>query len=188
MRRLIFLLEELSAMEMLKGMLPGILPEDVVPEYKVFEGKQDLEKSLPIILRAWRVPNCSFVVMRDQDSGDCSDVKQRLVDLSLGAGRSDVPVMIRIACRELESFFLGDLAAVEKGMGVPGLAGRQNSRKYRQPDRLGNPAAELMQLTAGRYKKIAGSRAIGRHLSIEQNRSHSFRVLLSGIRRLTKEP
>jgi hypothetical protein len=37
MTTLVFLLEEPSAREMLKGILPKILPKTVGPEYKVFE-------------------------------------------------------------------------------------------------------------------------------------------------------
>lgn len=186
MRRLIFFLEEPSAEEMLKGILPKILPEDVFPEYKVFEGKQDLEKRLPIILRAWRAPDCSFLVMRDQDSGDCRAIKEKLASLCQSAARDDVPILIRLACRELESFYLGDLAAVEKGTGIMGLADKQNTKKYREPDRLGSPSGELRWLTTGNYQKILGSRAIAPHLDLEQNRSHSFRVLVSGIRKLMR--
>ncbi len=182
MRRLIFLLEEPSAKEMLRGILPGILPGNVHPEYKVFEGKQDLEKRLPMILRAWRTPDCSFVVLRDQDSGDCLVVKERLSNLCKETGREDVPVLIRLACRELESFYLGDLAAVEKGMELRGLAALQKKKKYRDPDRLGSPSLELRRLTSGLYEKVSGSRSIAPHLSLELNRSHSFKVLLDGIR------
>ena len=79
MKNLVFFLEEPSAREMLKGLLPRILPDNIRIQYVVFEGKQDLEKRLPIRLRAWQVPNALFVVMRDQDSGDCIGIK----DLSL---------------------------------------------------------------------------------------------------------
>lgn len=54
MRRLVFCLEEPSAREMLKGLLPRFLPDDVAPTYLVFEGKQDLEKQLVKHLRGWR--------------------------------------------------------------------------------------------------------------------------------------
>jgi len=182
MKRLIFFLEEPSAEEMLKAVLPKLLPDHVHAEFKVFEGKQDLEKGLPRILRAWRVPDCTFVVIRDQDSGDCHAVKQKLTAICQAARREDV--LIRVACRELESFYLGDLAAVEKGFGIAGLARRQNSRKYRDPDRLGSPSRELERLTSGLYQKIAGSRAIAPHLSIKSNASHSFRILMAGIRKL----
>ena len=69
MKRLIFFLEEPSAEEMLKAVLAKLSPDHVHAEFKVFEGKQDLEKGLPRTLRAWRVPDCTFVVIRDQDSG-----------------------------------------------------------------------------------------------------------------------
>jgi hypothetical protein len=86
----------------------------------------------------------------------------------------------------MESFFLGDLIAVEQGLGVNKLRERQNSRKFRDPDALANPAVELKKLTCQRYDKLSGSRAIGPHLSIESNRSRSFNVLVSGIRKLVE--
>ncbi len=41
MRELVFFLEERSAAAMLEGLLPKLLPDDVVPRYVTFEGKQD---------------------------------------------------------------------------------------------------------------------------------------------------
>jgi len=184
MKRLIFLLEEPSAEEMLKGILPKVLPSDVCPEFKVFEGKQDLEKGLYRTLKAWRIPDCAFVIIRDQDSGDCHDVKQKLMDLCRQGQRDGV--LVRVACRELETFYLGDLAAVERGLKLTGLAKKQGNRKYREPDRLGNPSQELIRLTSGRYNKVAGSRAIGPQLDIEDNKSHSFKTLIAGIRKLVE--
>ncbi len=58
---LVFLLEEPSAREMLKGLLPRVLPAAVQPRYVVFEGKQDLEKNMIRRLRGWRAPNSVFV-------------------------------------------------------------------------------------------------------------------------------
>lgn len=184
MKRLVFLLEEPSAEEMLKGILPKLLLRNIHPEFKVFEGKQDLEKRLPGILRAWRVPHCCFIVLRDQDSGDCHAVKQKLIDLCRHAGRDGV--LVRVACHELESFYLGDLAAVAKGLGISGLEKKQNNQKYRKPDRLGSPSRELARLTSGLYEKVAGSRAIAPHLDTENNTSHSFKILLAGIRKLVE--
>jgi hypothetical protein len=93
-------------------------------------------------------------------------------------------VLVRVACRELESFYLGDLVAVEMGLGISGLAAKQNTRKYRNPDALGSPSDELNRLTKGEYQKVAGSRAIAPHLDTQKNKSHSFHVLLTGILRL----
>ncbi len=185
MKRLIFLLEEPSAEAMLKRVLPKILPEDIYAEFKIFEGKQDFEKGLPRTLRAWRVPDCTFIVIRDQDAGDCRAVKGKLADLCRQGKKEEV--LIRVACRELESFYLGDLAAVEKGLGISGLAKKQRKKPYREPDNIGNPSQELERLTSGLYEKIAGSRAIAPHLDIEDNRSGSFRILIAGIRRLVAD-
>jgi len=116
MRTIVFFLEEPSAREMLEGVLPRILPEDIQIRYLVFQGKQDLEKNLIKRLSGWRLPDSVFVVIRDQDSGDCKTIKAKLTQLCREAGREGV--LVRVACRELESFFWGDLAAVEKGLGA----------------------------------------------------------------------
>jgi len=182
MRTLVFCLEEPSAKEMLQGVLPKILPDDVTTRYIVFQGKQDLEKQLVRRLRLWQAPNTQFVVMRDQDSADCKDVKAKLVDLCERAGRPDA--LVRVACHELESFYLGDLTAVEAGLRLTGLARRQLSSNFRAPDHLANPAQEIKRLTNGKYQKVSGSRAIGPHLKIEENRSNSFSNLITGVRKL----
>jgi hypothetical protein len=135
MKILVFFLEEPSAEEMLKGILPKILPESIQAKFHVFEGKQDLERRMPRILRAWRVPHCSFLIMRDQDSGNCKKIKQKLLSLCQKA-RHPSSVVVRIACRELESFYLGDLAAVEQGLDIAGLIKKQNKSLYRDPIEL----------------------------------------------------
>ncbi len=176
---LVFLLEERSAREMLKGLLPRLLCPNVVPRYVVFEGKQHLERSIERRLRKWLAPDTAFVVIRDQDASDCRQVKATLAAKCARAGKPDA--LVRIACHELETFYLGDLAAVERGLGLPGLARQQDRRKYRAPDRLRNPAAELARMTRDVYQKVAGSRAIGPELSLCGNRSDSFRALVDGL-------
>ena len=52
---LVFFLEEPSAKAMLQGIIPRLLP-GIETRYIGFEGKQDLEKRLPIRLRAWHNP------------------------------------------------------------------------------------------------------------------------------------
>lgn len=181
MKSLVFLLEEPSAIELLKGILPRILPDNVEAFYLVFEGKQDLDKRMEARIRGWRRPDTGFIVIRDKDGGDCVAIKQSLRKKATRSGREDT--LIRIACHEMESFFLGDLAAVEAAIGPPGLSSNQTRKKFRQPDRIANPAEELGRLT--RYQKVAGSRAISPHLRLDRsNRSHSFNVLIEGIRRV----
>jgi hypothetical protein len=179
---LVIFVEEPSAREMLNGLLPRLLPHGVGFRCIVFERKQDLERQLPKRLRGWRDPNARFVVLRDKDSGDCLTIKQRLLRLCHDAGKPDA--LVRIACHELESWYLGDLAAVERGLGMRGLARQQGKSKFRAPDRLANPAQELRRLTDNGYQKVAGSRSIGPYLDAGANRSHSFSVFVVGIRRL----
>ena len=162
MTEMVFFLEERSAEEMLKGVLPRILPETIVPRFVVFEGKQDLEKRLPIKLKAWQKPHCLFVVMRDQDSGDCVTIKNNLAKKCAEAGKPET--LVRIACRELESFYLGDLRAVSDAIGPANIARHQDKAKFREPDTLANPSQELKRL-APAYQKVSGSRAIGRYLA-----------------------
>lgn len=183
MKILVFLLEEPSAQAMLEGVLARILSDDVVVKYLIFEGKQDLEKQVERRLRGWRLPDSYFMIMRDQDSGDCVKIKENLVRKCQSVGKSKT--LVRIACRELESFYLGDLVAVEKGLGIDGLSSHQEHAMYRSPDQIMNPAKTLEKLTGKKYQKIAGSRSIGPWLSLDNtNRSNSFNVLISGIKKL----
>ncbi len=181
MTHLVFFLEERSAEEMLKGILPKFLPQTVSTQFVVFEGKQDLEKRLPIQLRAWLEPNVQFVVMLDQDHGDCVTIKNSLTQKCANAGKSDV--LVRIACRELESFYLGDLAAVAKSIGPANLSQRQNKANYRNPDRQRNPSKKLKNI-APNYQKVSGSRLIAPEMNNNNNCSQSFRALIDGVKRV----
>ncbi|MGZ5006521.1 MAG: DUF4276 family protein [Methylobacter sp.] len=181
MSYLVFLLEEPSAAEMLKGVLPRLLPAEITVKFIIFEGKQDLEKQLERRLKGWNQPNTAFLVMRDKDSGDCSIIKNRLIEKVMAAGKQDSTV-VRIACSELESFYLGDLKAVEDGLHIANLAKKQSVKKFRMSDSLSNASEELIKLTNGKYQKVSGSREIGPHLKIDgSSRSRSFNVLLAGI-------
>lgn len=186
MNELVFMLEEPSARAMLEGLLPKVLPIEIVPRYVVFEGKQDLEKQLVRKIRGYRNPEARFIVMRDQDANpDCKAVKTKLTELCRQAGRPTA--LVRIACHELESFYLGDLAAVERGLEISGLVRHQPNKLFREPDRLGSPSKELKTVTKGLYQKVSGSRDIGPHLDINNNRSASFHHLVAGIRRIAGE-
>ena len=183
MSALVFLLEEESAKNMLEGIVPRLVPQGVRVQYITFSGKQDLEKQLVRKIRFWLEPDSRFIILRDQDSGDCTAIKARLLELARQSGKAEA-CLVRIACRELESFFLGDLAAVGQALNLPSLAGKQKKSPYRKPDAIANAAEELKKLTGNRYSKLAGFRAIGPCLALNgSNRSHSFGVLVDAIRR-----
>ncbi|MCD4727130.1 MAG: DUF4276 family protein [Pirellulales bacterium] len=181
MKELVFLLEERSIQEVLKVVVPPLLPDNIVCRFVPHEGKNDLEKSIPRKLRAWQGGNVWFVVVRDKNSSDCKAVKRKLLKLCEQGRCSET--LVRIVCHHLESWFLGDLAAVEKAFNLRGIAKRHSKRKFSAPDRLANAEQELRRL-APMYQKIGGSRLIAPHMNIEKNTSHSLKVLISGIHRL----
>jgi len=187
MKELVFLLEEESAKVMLESLLPRILDAGIKPRLLAFEGKQDLEKQMVKRMKGYLNPHARFIVMRDQDATpDCRVVKEALLARCAEAGRQGV-ALVRIACHELESFYLADLAAVETGLGIKGLAKHQNTAKLRNPDALQNPSKELLVLTKQRYQKVSGSRVIGKHLDVGNERSSGFKNLIAGIRRMEQE-
>jgi len=182
MKELVFFLEEESARALLASLLPRLIPADspILARFIVFEGKQDLDRQLEAKLKGYLNRQARFIVLRDQDRADCRKVKQALVARCDRAVRPDA--VVRIACRELESFYLGDLRAVELGLHIGGLSPKQNKAKFRDPDRLHSPSLELENLTNYRYQKVAGSRAISPHPDVEKPGSRSFRHLIQAIR------
>lgn len=182
MRELVFLLEEPSAKAMLESLLPRVLRTETHFRCIPFEGKQDLEKQLMRKIRGYQNEQARFIVLRDQDSHpDCKAIKAKLLELCDASGKA-ARCLVRVACRELETFYLGDLQAVEEALEIPGLAKHQLSKKFKAPDGSGNPSKELKSLTGGRYEKVSGSRAIGRCLAPDNPRSPSFRNLITAIR------
>ena len=179
--KIVFLLEEPSMAELLRLLLPRVLPPGVMFLCVPHEGKTDLEASIPRKLRGWREPGVNFVVVRDQDNADCRVVKARLRELCAAGGRPET--LVRIVCRELEAWYLADLAAVEQGLQTTGLARQQGDRKFRQPERLGSPSRELKKL-APTFQKVGGAKAIAPHLDLDNERATSFRVFVTGVRRL----
>ncbi|MBK7414942.1 MAG: DUF4276 family protein [Dechloromonas sp.] len=187
MKELVFLLEEESAKAMLESLLPRILNPEIQPRFIPFEGKQDLERQMTKRLRGYINQQARFIVLRDQDSApDCLALKKKLAEHCQNAGKAG-KTLVRIACRELESFYLADLAAVEQALKINGLTQRQGSAKFRNPDRLGRPSKDLETQTHGNHQKVIGSREIGSFLNSANERSASFKNLVSGIRKLENE-
>ena len=126
-------------------------------------------------------------MLRDQDSApDCTKVKLDLLVRCKQTGKEE-KTLVRIACKELETFYLGDLQAVEQALSLTKLAIHQGKAKFRNPDYFSNPSKELITLTKGEYQKVNGSRAIGQFLDPNNERSRSFKNLILGIRRMENE-
>jgi hypothetical protein len=187
MKTIAFFLEELSARVMLEEFIKVNFPlasQTLSLCYKVHEGKQDLENHPERRLRGWRTPDTVFVVMRDQDSGDCVKIKTNLQKICERAGRAAV---IRVACHELESFYLGDSRAVEKGLEVHAIHKSSRRKMFHNPDAIQQPSKMLEAVTKGKYQKIDGSRRIAPFMDPTVNRSRSFRVLYKSLCELLRE-
>lgn len=180
MGKVIFLLEEASMKAFLESYLPRLLPSLDFLCIR-HDGKQDLEKSIPRKLKAW--DDAFFVVVRDNDSADCHAIKGRLQKLCEQAGRPDT--LIRIACQELEAWYLGAPESLATVYARPKLAELGRKAKYRNPDRLGSPSAELAKLVP-EFRKMDGARRMGMAmpLQVQQNRSGSYRAFVTGVCRL----
>lgn len=184
MKTIVFFLEGQSEKVLLQSLLPRLLDnhKDLNIKYIIFQGKRDLENKFHHRLRGWLAPESAFVVLVDQDAEDCEKLKARLCKKCVSIDHSNL--LIRIACQELESWYFGDLAAVEKALDKSNLSKFSKKRKYREPDSIQNPSQELRKITDGEYQKIAGSRAIAPMLSWEDNKSPSFQTFVKGIQKL----
>ena len=179
MSRLVFLLEERSMKTLLEGLLPRLVPGlsfICVPH----EGKQDLQKSIPRKLRAWREPGVRFVIVRDNDGGDCCALKSSLSALCADAGRDDA--LVRIACQELEAWYFGEPQALTQAFDGSQLIGIDQKARYRDPDAIQQPSRELVKMIP-EYQKVSGARRMAANLSRDGNRSRSFQVFMEGVER-----
>lgn len=182
--KLIFLLEEPSTKHLLDILLPKILPEDVEFQTIPHNGKRDLERSIPRKLRGWNEPgDIRFVILHDQDTQNCVQLKQSLLKLCEGSQR---PVLVRIACQEMEAWYFGDMNAVALAYDKPRLRQISGQRRYRVPDQIPSPKEDLRKLVP-EHQQIAGAKRVAPHMNIENNTSESFRQFVSGVRRLAAE-
>ncbi|MCX6584445.1 MAG: DUF4276 family protein [Candidatus Aminicenantes bacterium] len=186
MIRLEFLLEEPSMENVLKKILPLILPQDYRYNSNYFlrphQGKSDLQKSIPNKMKRFSHFHepVMLIILHDQDSNDCIRLKKELTELCKKHGQC--PFFIRIVCRELESWFLGDMDAIEAAFPSFKAHKYKNKAKYRNPDLL-NASDEMSKLLP-RFQKLNASVNISRHLKLEQNTSTSFKNFVSGLKKI----
>lgn len=186
--RLVFLLEEPSMKVLLDGLLPRLMPGWVVKQHFLcipHEGKSDLDRSIPHKLSAWQYPGDRFVIVRDNDGADCVAVLKKLQEMCQKSGRPDT--LVRLACQELEAWYLGDLEAVAVAFGQAKANSPSYRRRFVDPDTWRKPSVELERIVPS-FQKGAGARAMGQHLrEPEHNRSHSYGKFVTGVRKLADE-
>ena len=182
--KLVFLLEEESTKHLLDILLPKILPEGVEFQTIQHKGKRDLERSIPRKVRGWNEPgDIRFVILHDQDTQNCVQLKQSLLKL---CEESQRPVLVRIACQKMEAWYFGDMNVVALAYDKPKLRQISGQRRYRVPDQIPSPKEDLRKLVP-EHQQIAGAKRVAPYMNIENNTSESFRQFVSGVRRLAVE-
>ena len=180
MTRVVFLLEEYSMQALLDGLLPRLFP-GLLFQCVPHDGKADLEKSIPRKMRGWREPGVRFIVVRDNDRGDCLRLKDHLSGLC--SDRPEEDWLVRIACQELEAWYLAEPDALAEAFEKESLRGIGSRARFRKPDAVAHPAEALAKLVP-QFQKVSGARLLAEHLTRERNRSPSFHAMMDGIERL----
>jgi len=183
MKKLVFLLEEQSMKEVLAIILPKIIPQTYAYQCLHHNGKSALRKSIPIKTKGWREPDVQFIVVQDKNSSDCKKLKKELYNLIDESKRSTS--LVRIVCTELESWFLGDFNAIERGFHV-NLSAHKSKAIFRNPDIIPNAKQELKKIIPT-YQQISGSNAIAKFMDISKNNSYSFKIFINGLKKITQE-
>jgi hypothetical protein len=200
--KLIVFVEEESAQAGLSVLLPKILPVGCGRQIINLQSKSQLLRKIEARLRGY-LQQCirediRIAVLVDRDRDDCLHLKSQLELAARQAGFSTKSnpdatrspafrVLNRVVVEELESWFLGDPAAICGAFpGVKGL----NVRKppFVNPDNGGDwEALERILRQSGyksNYKKIEGARRIATHMKPAINRSQSFRSFRDGLAEL----
>lgn len=184
--------EEPSIKIVFEVILKEILPTNVSYVIYSHQGKQDLEKALRTTLPTIsKIPGAKILITRDQDNEDCKVLKNRLLNIVKGNCTCDF--RIRIICRELEAWFLGDLAAISKA--YPRFKAKSISEKtiLRNVDTVSQPNKYLLKQIPEFSKrsslpKLEVAEAISKNMIIEGNKSESFNQTMQAIKELVSIP
>ncbi len=194
-----FFLEELSAEVALRNILPKILSSDVICIFHAFEGKDDMLKKLPKLMKRhqWIPNDWRIFVLIDEDRKDCHQLKERLeaaahevgfVTKSSADPNEDFQVVNRIAIEELEAWFFGDVEALHTAYPRIPIS-LQSKAKYRNPDAIQGGTSEALEhlliqknYYRGRIPKPTVAQNIAQHMEPSRNRSKSFQVFIEGLK------
>jgi len=191
--RLEFLLEEASAERMLSVILPKLLPQEVEFHLHPHSGRTHLLQQLTPKLSAysrWLGEDDWVVVVCDRHRSDCQDLKQSIMNSACSANFRRV--LVRIVVPELESWFIGDLDAIERAFPRTKASSLKRKARYLKPDSIPSPAHAIDLLLKRKgypagYPKVSGAEMIAPEMNPGSNSSHSFNVFLRGIERITSQ-
>ncbi|MGD8589266.1 MAG: DUF4276 family protein [Chromatiales bacterium] len=200
MRQLEVLVEEPSAKAALDILLPKIVQGNARFAVRNFGSKYKLLKELSKRLAGYAVQikrgeNLRILVLIDQDSDDCMALKQNLENVALECGLATKShpdaqgcfvVVNRVVVEELESWFIGDPAALRRAF--PKLPPANNKGIFAKPDNQNGKAWESLHrflkkhgIYKNHYPKIEAAKKISPFIDLGRNRSPSFQQFLVGI-------
>ena len=170
----------------LKGFLPKVLPDGYVYNQNYFlhphQGKSDLLKSIPAKIKIDYGETTVFVILHDQDSNNCIDLKNKIQQICQTNCRDGNRCLVRIVCRELESWYFGDLDAIEQAFPKFKANKYKNKSKFRNPDSI-NAADEMMKILP-EFQKNKGAKLLSQYIDVSNNRSNSFKQFVTGLQRI----
>lgn len=171
-----FLLEERSMRCFLETLLPRILPSHLSLGHNVclrpHSGKQDLYKSIPNKLAAAKNANkpTAFVVIHDQDSNDCLELKQRILALF---SNYNYPHLVRMPCRELENWYLGSPETLDLYFQTTRFTSLSRKKQLREPDK--HTGSKFIESKTDRpLAKTEIATFMGANIALDNTRSKSF--------------
>lgn len=195
------LVEELSAEEAMRVLLPPLVGPEVTLEIHSFQGKRDLLAKLADRLRGyarWMASGVEtrVVVVVDEDRQDCRALKARLEAAAAAAGLRTKSVagpgepflvLNRLAVEELEAWFFGDCEAIRQAYpSVP--ASLEHRARFRHTDAIAGGTWEQLERVLqgaghhlGGLSKVHAARDIARHMDPFCNTSPSFNCFVAGL-------
>ena len=193
------LVEDASTEEALKVLTPRVTSKHRSQRISSFNGKHDMLEKLPGRFRGyakWKL-DCNVVVVIDKDREDCTLLKSKIEDNARDCGLLDKTfgkypkrLAIRIAVTELETWFLGDPAAVNRAF--PKV--RETDLHIKgSVDKILAPAKRLERVLQrrGYYRtgmpKLQVARLVAEHMEPDRNKSPSFQLLMRTLRELACE-
>jgi hypothetical protein len=187
---IIFLVEDYSMRKFLEGILPRLGFKEHRIEIKHHRGKEDLIRYLNKIIPSLSKRAQQIIVIIDRDKQDCVVLKNKIQQKM--ASCCSCEYKIRIACYELEAWFLGDMEAIAKCSPKFKAHFFQGKEKYRDVDNIEKPSRVIEQIVQDWKKKHVSkpkfAEKMAQFVSLETqnmekaNRSHSFHVLLETLR------
>lgn len=188
MQRVVFLVEGAADAGFLHAFLLRVGISEERFTITTFKGKGDLLGSFHLHIRRWREPGTRFVILVDQDGDDCRRLKRDITESAQEkCAIQSERLLVRIACREAEAWYLGDIAALQEAYPDARPSVWRSISRRKNPDdiRLPKPSGMLANIP-GFAKRDAAERMgdiLGRKWleSIEDNRSASFRCFVSGV-------